>query len=92
MDLARIEGDALVIRLDAKAIKAATEAHPFLGGYDPDLGIGPEVRVVDAAEWMKSVCYELNKEAEDGTTLIHSMFDKAFLHALENGGEGAEIV
>lgn len=93
MDLAHIDGDgALVIRLHADALIAATEASPFLDGYDPDRRGGPLVRVTNATEWVKSVWYELNRETEDGTTLIHLMFDKAFLRALENGAEGAEIV
>ena len=93
MDLAHIDGDgALVIRLHADALIAATEASPFLDGYDPDGRGGPLVRVTNAAEWVKSVWYELNRETEDGTTLIHLMFDKAFLRALENGAEGVEIV
>lgn len=91
MDLARIEGDALVIRLDAKVIKSATESSPFLDGYAPDRDGGPAVRVTDPAEWMKSVWYELNRETEDGTTLIHLMFDRAFMRAIENGAEGAEL-
>lgn len=92
MDIAKIEGSSLVIRLDAKAIKAATEASPFLNGYAPDGNGGPTVRVTDPEEWMRSVWYELNKEAEDGTTLIHLMFDKAFLRAVENGADGVELV
>ncbi|HET8636016.1 MAG TPA: hypothetical protein VFL96_04120 [Acidobacteriaceae bacterium] len=91
MDLVRIEDGNLVIRLNEQTLKAATEASPCLDGYAPDGNGGPKVRVTDPSEWMKSVWYELNREAEDGTTLVHLMFDKAFLSALENGGEGAEL-
>lgn len=34
---------------------------------------------------------ELHREAEDGTTLVHRMFDAAIRGAVEQGAEGIRI-
>lgn len=47
-------------------------------------------KVTDAAIFAKEVCHALNNEREDGTTPVHVMFDKAFMHAIEQGAEGIE--
>lgn len=36
----------------------------------------------------KSIVLALKYEDEEGTTLVHKMFDQAFEEALESGGEG----
>lgn len=83
MDLAKIEGDEVVIRLPMDALVTATEACP---AFEPIEDSTP--KVTDPREWMKSVVDELNGEEEDGTTLVHLMFDKAFERAADQGAEG----
>ncbi|MFN4296983.1 MAG: MazG-like family protein [Brevundimonas sp.] len=49
-------------------------------------------KVTDPAEFAKEVCHALNRESEIGTTPVHVMFDRAFLHVIEQGGEGIDQV
>ncbi len=83
MDLAKIEGDELVIRLPIDALVTATEACP---AFEPIEDSAP--KVTDPREWMKAVVDELNHEEEDGTTLVHLMLDEAFEKAADQGAEG----
>lgn len=43
------------------------------------------VKVVDVPGFAGDVVRELNAEAEDGTTPIHELFDKAMATAIDNG-------
>lgn len=79
---ANIEGNQIVIRIDIETLPIAVE-----GGID--LGtIASGGRVVDAYAFAKEVVYALNDEEEDGTTLVHEMFDAAFDDALDMGAQG----
>lgn len=49
-------------------------------------------KVTDPAVFAEEVCHALNKESENGTTMIHMMFDKGFMEAIEQGAEGIEEV
>jgi hypothetical protein len=49
-------------------------------------------KVTDPAVFAKAVCHALNNEEEDGTTRVHTMFDGAFMCAIEQGAEGIEEV
>lgn len=82
MDLANIEGDELVIRLPLVHLVTATEGCPALYGDEQP------PKVTDPAVWAWEVARELNREAEDGTTLVHLMFDRAFERAADQGAEG----
>lgn len=86
MDMAKIEGDEIVIRLSFDALVTATEACP---AFEPIEDNQPAV--TDRAVWAREVVRELNSESEDGTTLVHLMFDKAFLQAAEQGAEGIRL-
>lgn len=64
--------------------------HALEYGYNPFAGSneGPIIKNNDGM--VKDVMSALKYEDEDGTTLIHRMFDKAFIEAIENGSEWAE--
>lgn len=47
-------------------------------------------KVVDPVVFGKEVAHMLQDEEEDGTTLVHRMFDDAFREVVEQGGEGVE--
>jgi hypothetical protein len=47
-------------------------------------------KITDIDEFIKEVKNELEREEEDGTTLIHRMLDKAACEVLEQGGLGVE--
>lgn len=79
------DGDRIVISIGIGALKTATEAAPQW----EHLEIGPVV--TDVEEWAKSILWALNDEREDGTTLVHLMFDEAMEKASESGELGIEF-
>ena len=48
------------------------------------------LKVTDNDLFVAAIAHELELEQEDGTTLVHLMFDKAAENAVENGCEGIE--
>ena len=84
MNLCSIEGDDIVIRIAIDTLPIA-----FAGGVD--LGtIPPGVKITDAKAFAKEVVYVLEEEDEEGTTIIHKLFDKVMWQAVEGGCEGWE--
>lgn len=86
MNLARIEDGSIVIRLNADVLKTAWQYGP---GSHCSL---PKLRVSDPLAFAREVVNELNREAEDGSTRVHRMFDRAMMYAVEQGCEGVEEV
>lgn len=82
-DLARIEGDEIVIRITIADLPAIVENAAFHNAY-------PRWRVTNAREFATDLVYALNAEREDGTTRVHLMLDGAINHAAEYGAEGIE--
>lgn len=62
--------------------------------YCPDLWDGeddrPSYRVTDPAAFAEAVAAEINREGEDGSTLLTRMIDAACLEAIERGTPGVE--
>jgi hypothetical protein len=52
----------------------------------------PLVKVTDVDKFAKYFVNELNRESEDGSTMITEILDKAFLKAVDNGPEGLEEI
>lgn len=77
-----IEDDAIVIRLPIVNIPVAVEGANAIGAFDAP------IKVIDAAAFAKDIILELNREDEEGTTMVHKMFDKAFNEAAEQGAQG----
>jgi hypothetical protein len=77
-----IEGNQIVIRLDIGILPLAVE-----GGIDMGT-ITPGGKVVDAGLFALDVVNALNQEEEDGTNIIHLLFDQAFEIALDFGAQG----
>jgi hypothetical protein len=50
-------------------------------------GLG-DITITDKDIFVKELLNELNNESEDGSTIIHRMFDKAASNAIENGALG----
>ena len=46
-----------------------------------------DFKITNKEGFVKDLINELNAEEEDGTTLVHRMFDKAADNAIENGSE-----
>ena len=86
-----IETTNLVIRIDLDTLTFASENCPLLATWSDKKNDFIKVKVTDKIKWAKEVINQLKTESEDGTTLVHIMFDKSFLNAVENGAEGIEI-
>ena len=84
-----IEDGEVVIRIGVGVLRTAAEAYE---GFSD--GEGEKVlRIFDPARFAEAIVRELQDEEEDGTTLVHVMFDKAFHHAVDMGDAlGCEIV
>jgi len=52
----------------------------------------PIIKVVDVDQFAKDVVFALNAESEDGATVVHEMFDKAIISAVDNGSAACEMV
>ena len=84
---ARIEGDRLVIALHISTLaNAARNSDYFFDAQEN----GTSLVINDEAAFAASVCNALNVEAEDGSTLITRMLDKATEYVAEQGEEGID--
>lgn len=77
-----IEDGHIVIRVAVDALPAIVEGAWAAGG------LAARLKVTDAAALAREIAHELNREDEDGTTLIHKMFDAAIDEAANQGAEG----
>lgn len=84
-----IEDGEVVIRIGVGTLRVAAEQSEDFHGAEGSR----YVRVFDPDRFAAGIVEELNEEAEDGTTHVHEMFDKAFLRAIDNGiAMGCDIV
>lgn len=83
----KIEDGAIVVRLPIDMLDLVVSACPAL--YYPEHDRGPNVTRPE--EFAEGVVEALKDEAEDGTTLVHRMFDQAFINAIENGTGGVQL-
>ena len=75
-----INNGRLVITIGVDLLCFATEHSPAMNWLN----------ITDNDTFVKEVLNELLAEEEDGTTLVHRMFDAAATQACENGAEGCE--
>lgn len=90
-ELAKIEGDEIVIRIPLAAIPYAASLALSEHGYAIDEATA-ETRVVitDTRKFAEDMLRALNEESEDGSTRVHLTLDAAVCIAYEQGSEGAE--
>jgi len=70
-------------------LRFAAENHPDF--WDGVSGISvPNIKITDAEEFAKAVACAINEEAEDGSTLLTMMLDKAIAKAVESGCDGVD--
>lgn len=79
---------AITISLGKLDLKRAAIGLPDFEQEDPDTGEFLIPKVTDPAMFAKEVYRRLNDEEEDGTTIVHRMFDDAIKEAVEQGAEG----
>ena len=80
---AHIDDGVIVIRVPISVLPDALHQNPRADWSD--------VTVRDPVGFAVDVVRELNREAEDGSTPIHLMFDAAMSEAIEQGSEHAEL-
>lgn len=87
-NLSRIVKGALVIRIPARVLKFATENHPEFWDAENDSN---RLKVTDPKVWLEAVRNTLEKEEEDGSTMLTALLDKAVAEAVEQGEEGVSL-
>ena len=71
------------------ALRFAAEQHPdFWDGYRPDSV--PNIKITDAEKFAREIVDEINRENEDGSTLLTRMLDDAIRNAVDAGCEGVD--
>ncbi|PAQ03691.1 hypothetical protein LRP31_25660 [Mesorhizobium mediterraneum] len=79
---------AITIRVRKADLKRAAVWLTEFEHYDEKSGDILVPKVTDPAAFAKAVYHQLNDEEEDGTTIVHRMFDDAIKEAVEQGAEG----
>lgn len=83
-----IEDEKLIISIGIDTLAFCAREHPdFWNGEDDNT---PNINVTDSAIFAREVQREMEKEAENGSTLVSRMMDKAISGAYEDGCEGVE--
>lgn len=82
---AMIVGGDIVIRMPINGIADAVRGANSLHAWNTP------IQVTDARAFAEDVCRTLNSDDEQGTTMVHELFDKAFSSAADDGAEGVEI-
>lgn len=75
-----VDGE-LRIHIGVDTLAFAAENPPGNGLW----GDGAQVKVLNNDQWAEDVRDELKHEEEDGTTVVHLLFDAAMRQACENG-------
>lgn len=81
-----IEDGHIVIRLPIAALPLIVD-HEHL-----DEEGAPAFILTDVHAFAAAVVHELRHESEDGTTMVHKMFDNAVLDAIDSGADGVEEI
>jgi hypothetical protein len=79
-----IEDGFIVIRVPVTALPVIVE-----GAWATN-NLNPRYKITDADAFARDLVNELNSEAEDGTTRVHTMLDKAIEEAINQGAFGIE--
>lgn len=79
-----IEGTSIVIRVPLDALPAVLEGAWAMNKFDT------RMKITDIGEFSRELVHSLNSEDEQGTTVIHEMFDKAIIDCIEQGAFGID--
>lgn len=83
-------GGDVDIAIEMATLCFAAENHPdFWDGVSP--ASVPNIKITDVQQFALEVAREINKESEDGSTLLTRMLDRAISNAVENGCEGVDF-
>lgn len=81
-----IEAGRLVI-----SIGVVTLGEALIGHLSPLKREAPHAKIIDHAQFYREIVRALTSESEDGTTIVHSMFDRVAATFLESGADGVEF-
>jgi hypothetical protein len=84
MTEAKIENGEIVIRLALDTLPAVLES-----GWVCNV-LPTRYKITNVAEFAADLVRELNREEENGSTRIYTMFDKAIFEAVDQGAFGIE--
>lgn len=84
----RVVDGVIDMSIGVNILRFATESHPDFWDERSNHN-DPNIKITDAAVFAKEVVYTINKEAEDGSTMLTRMLDEAIKQTIENGCEGA---
>lgn len=90
VELVRVEGDDIVIRITPDVLTHATE-HGVLCTFIPQTGNFRATQITDLPKWRDAVVRALRREQENGDTPVHLMLDEALEYAADQGEEGISI-
>lgn len=79
-----IENGGIVIRVSLHALPEIVE-----GAWACSI-LSRRYKITNIEEFAADLVRELNRESEDGTTRIHTMFDKAIEEAIDQGAFGID--
>jgi hypothetical protein len=81
-----IEDGKLIVSIGIDVLAWCAREHPsFWNGEDDDT---PNINVTDPEIFAREIQREMEKEAEDGSTLVNRMIDMAIQNAYEDGCQG----
>jgi len=84
-----IKDGAIDMGVGLNVLAFAAWNHP--GFWDGESGTDvPNIKVIDLDRFAKEVMVEINREREDGSTLLTDMLDKAIEQAVGNGSEAVD--
>lgn len=79
----------LTIKVEEDVLKISIGTETLFGALSVGRAYGLEgVEITDPGEFIKEFVQALEDEEEDGSTLIHRVFDQAVTNAIDNGALG----
>ena len=81
----------VVVSIGYETLTKVVQFDPKLTEYSPTFDEMQYPEVVDAGQFAKELVDILHQEDEDGTTLVHIMFDEAVRRAIESGAESVRL-
>lgn len=85
------DGDWVVIAIHKSTVKSAVELSTELEYFSDYAEDYLPAKVLDLDQLVDELVSELNREEEDGSTLITEALDKAVVNAIENGSEAVQV-
>lgn len=86
---ARIIEGGVDMSIDLKTLRFVVENHPDF--WDGSSGVSvPTIKINNFQELVKEIVRSINAEAEDGSTLLTRMIDRAIFNAVNSGCEGVD--